>query len=161
MSTTQRTTMPIMGSSLLSEIPLAMLAPHEVHALRNHGQTLERLAERGGISTSEAIAILEDRSSRTVKHCIENERHLMNKVRQWSTLTIGQRVEDLFLHRFRGFAGLDDDGVLSPAERADIIDHTLSFEECSESREVLQAMNDTQLVNACYWVMADYVKGQG
>jgi len=43
-------------------IPWAMIAPHEGQARRNHcGQTLQRLAERGGLSACEAIAVLEDR----------------------------------------------------------------------------------------------------
>jgi hypothetical protein len=43
-------------------IPWAAIAPHEAQALRNHcGQTLERLAERHGLSPCEAVAVLEDR----------------------------------------------------------------------------------------------------
>ena len=42
-------------------IPLAMIAPHEAQAWVNHGQTLARLAERGGLSACEAVAVLEDR----------------------------------------------------------------------------------------------------
>ncbi len=42
-------------------IPLAAIAPHENQALKNHYQTLERLAERGGLAWSEALAVLEDR----------------------------------------------------------------------------------------------------
>lgn len=29
-------------------IPYNIIAPHEAQAIRNHGQTLQRLAERGG-----------------------------------------------------------------------------------------------------------------
>lgn len=43
-------------------IPWDMLTPHEKQALDNHcGQTLKRLAERGGFAACEAIAVLEDR----------------------------------------------------------------------------------------------------
>ena len=42
-------------------IPLAMIARHERQAELNHGQTLTRLAERGGLEASEAVAVLEDR----------------------------------------------------------------------------------------------------
>lgn len=43
-------------------IPWDVIAPHEAQARRNHGQqTLSRLAERGGLSPCEAIAVLEDR----------------------------------------------------------------------------------------------------
>lgn len=42
-------------------IPFALIAPHERQAQKNHRQTLARLAERGGLSPSEALAVLEDR----------------------------------------------------------------------------------------------------
>lgn len=42
-------------------IPWALIAPHEAQAQRNHYQTLQRLAERGGLAPSEAVAVLEDR----------------------------------------------------------------------------------------------------
>lgn len=42
-------------------IPFSLLAPHEKQAQHNHGQTLKRLAERGGLSPDEAVAVLEDR----------------------------------------------------------------------------------------------------
>jgi hypothetical protein len=40
---------------------MAMLAPHEEQARKNHDQSLDVLAKRGGISHNEALAILEDR----------------------------------------------------------------------------------------------------
>ena len=43
-------------------IPWSLIAPHDRQAMANHGgQTLERLAERGGLSACEAIAVLEHR----------------------------------------------------------------------------------------------------
>jgi hypothetical protein len=42
-------------------IPWELIAPHEAQAQRNHSQTLKRLAERGGLSACEAVAVLEDR----------------------------------------------------------------------------------------------------
>lgn len=47
-------------------IPWAMIAPHERQAWSNHGQSLERLAERGGLGTWEAIAVLEGKRWREV-----------------------------------------------------------------------------------------------
>jgi hypothetical protein len=35
--------------------------PHEAQAQINHGQTLRRLAERGGLAASEVVAVLTDR----------------------------------------------------------------------------------------------------
>ena len=42
------------------DVPWDLVAPHERQALRNHDQTLERLAERGGLSPAELLAVLED-----------------------------------------------------------------------------------------------------
>jgi len=43
-------------------IPWEMILPHERQAKKNHGgQTLERLAERGGLGCSEVVAVLYDR----------------------------------------------------------------------------------------------------
>ena len=42
-------------------IPWRLIAPHERQARRNHDQSLERLAERSGLSCCEALAVLEDR----------------------------------------------------------------------------------------------------
>lgn len=78
-----RATMPIMGAILLSEIPFAMIAPHEAQAKRNHGQSLNRLADRGGLAVPEALDILEGRSRDSSKNSINNERYLVQLVREW------------------------------------------------------------------------------
>ena len=56
---------PIMHSDGGPEsIPWAMIAPKEGQARNNHGQSLKRLAERGGLSPCEALAVLEGRGWR-------------------------------------------------------------------------------------------------
>ncbi len=47
---------------------------HQLQAQRNHGQTLERLAERGGLSSCEAVAVLEDREWRPMDDKAARER---------------------------------------------------------------------------------------
>lgn len=47
-------------------VPWGLLAPHEQQALKNHGQTLERLAERGGLGPIEALAIIQGRRWRNM-----------------------------------------------------------------------------------------------
>jgi hypothetical protein len=42
-------------------IPWDMIVSHEKQAVRNHSQTLERLAERGGLSAEEALSAINDR----------------------------------------------------------------------------------------------------
>ena len=49
--------MPLQGTQLL----LKFSALNERQAMKNHGYTLEQLADRGGISLSEAAAIIENR----------------------------------------------------------------------------------------------------
>lgn len=51
--------------SMVVCVPWSLMAPHEARAQRNHGgQSLARLAERGGLSACEALAVIEDRSWR-------------------------------------------------------------------------------------------------
>jgi hypothetical protein len=40
-------------------VPWAFVAPHEEQALRNHDQTLRRLAERGGLGPAEMLLVLQ------------------------------------------------------------------------------------------------------
>jgi hypothetical protein len=42
-------------------VPWAFVAPHEGQALANHEQDLTQLARRGGLDTTELLAVLEDR----------------------------------------------------------------------------------------------------
>lgn len=48
-------------------IPWSVVEPHGRQALKNHSQTLERLAERGGLAPSELMAVLEDRPWHSMK----------------------------------------------------------------------------------------------
>lgn len=40
--------------------PMSFLAPHEPQAMRNHSQSLMRLAERGGLSWAEGYCVIAD-----------------------------------------------------------------------------------------------------
>ena len=58
-------------------VPWALLVPHEEQARSNHGgQSLKRLAERGGLSACEALAVLEDRRWRRMPSAEANGRLL-------------------------------------------------------------------------------------
>lgn len=60
-------TFPILGPMWAPrEVPWALVEPHRRQALANHHQSLERLAERGGLDPAELIAVLEDRPWRTM-----------------------------------------------------------------------------------------------
>jgi hypothetical protein len=52
---------PILDSRTKGHIPLTLIKLHEKQAILNHAQTIERLAERGGLSWIEALCVLEDR----------------------------------------------------------------------------------------------------
>ena len=41
-------------------VPWGMISPHEKRASTNHGQSLERLAARGGLGVQELVAVIED-----------------------------------------------------------------------------------------------------
>jgi hypothetical protein len=64
-------------------VPWAMLAPHEKQALLNHDQTLEVLASRGGLSSCEMCAILEDRKWRQMSD-ESADNTLARKVLEWA-----------------------------------------------------------------------------
>jgi len=48
-------------------LPIGMFHAHAAQAEINHGQTVERLAERGGLAAYEALAILHDHERRDVE----------------------------------------------------------------------------------------------
>lgn len=49
---------PIMDGDERASIPWAAIAPHEAQAMKNHNQSLERLAQRGGLCWSEAWGVM-------------------------------------------------------------------------------------------------------
>ncbi len=66
-------TFPVLGAKRYgaapgapTSVPWALLAPHEAQAERNHYQSLRELAERGGLSPAEMVAVLEDRPWRNM-----------------------------------------------------------------------------------------------
>lgn len=70
-------------------LPWDMLAPHERQAINNHGQTLERLADRGGLDVGEALAILEDRPYRTMSPVNAHEA-LVRAMMAWAEKEAGK-----------------------------------------------------------------------
>jgi hypothetical protein len=73
--------MPIMGSKYLKSMPMAML--DERQAMKNHGQSLKRLAERGGLAPSEALSIMDGLHWGAVKVCDENDLRLSRRVERF------------------------------------------------------------------------------
>lgn len=69
---------PVIGTKPQEYIPHEVLIPHEERAIYNHGgQSLKRLAERGGLSWYEILCVLEDTRD------IENVKNEDCKRRVW------------------------------------------------------------------------------
>lgn len=51
---------PILHDPVIKAIPWNSLTSHEAQERTNHGQSLERLAHRGGLGIEEAYCILKD-----------------------------------------------------------------------------------------------------
>lgn len=51
----------VLGTNGDCSIPWMVIAPHEEQAIKNHGQNLETINNRGGFCWSEILAVLEDR----------------------------------------------------------------------------------------------------
>lgn len=53
---------PIVFDEVIKSVPWALLEPHEAQAIKNHKYPLETLANMGGLSPEEAVAIIEGRA---------------------------------------------------------------------------------------------------
>jgi len=65
-------------------IPWSMISPHDTQAHKNHSQSLETLASRGGLAPIEALWILDDErwdSSKLEEHIALVE--LERRIRVW------------------------------------------------------------------------------
>ena len=51
---------PILNDPIIKALPWALLKPHEKQAMRNHSQSLNELARRGGLGIQEAYLIIKD-----------------------------------------------------------------------------------------------------
>ena len=62
-------------------VPWWLVEPHAQQAYANHGQSLVRLAERGGLSPDELVAVLEDRkwTPMVLEGAVSRIRVLLNK----------------------------------------------------------------------------------
>lgn len=88
-------TFPIMavGGCHAFDLPWTLIAPHEAQAVANHGQTLARLAERGGLSATEAYAVMNGLSLR------ESLRRKNDAAYAWEWLR--SRAEDAEISKLR------------------------------------------------------------
>lgn len=99
---------PIMGGP---SIPWRMIAPHEGQARGNHEQSLERLAERGGLDCREAVAVLTDRKWREVRTLADPHGELLQLLEEYERVRAQQQrsdVENLLAERDALKAALRD-----------------------------------------------------
>ncbi len=72
--------MPVMRGVSIKQIPMRLLLPYEKQAVRNHGQSLQRLAERGGMNACEILGIIRGLSWSQLKHYPDDEASLIKWV---------------------------------------------------------------------------------
>ena len=74
MSNSSKDRFPVLGANrdAKQSVPWSFIAPHSDRAEKNHGQTLERLAERGGLSALEMLAVVLDLSWNDI-NCIGDD----------------------------------------------------------------------------------------
>lgn len=73
-------------------VPFAVVIRHQSQAIRNHGQTVHRLAERGGLCWTELLAVLADVPYQQVAAMTEpRARHAAMKIVEREELTINNQ----------------------------------------------------------------------
>jgi hypothetical protein len=77
-------------------IPWEMIAPHEAQALKNHGQTLERLNQRSGLDQGEALATLDGKGLWDVQRTREEARaELQRRLDAWNDNVLRKEIARL------------------------------------------------------------------
>lgn len=68
-------------------IPWEILEPHEAQAYSNHGQSLEKLASRGGLSWREIYAVINDKEFDYGGNCTSDyyKRAVLDAVEKFNT----------------------------------------------------------------------------
>ncbi|WP_062390790.1 hypothetical protein [Pseudomonas abietaniphila] len=72
--------MPVMRGVNIKQVPMQLLRPYEEQALRNHSQSLQRLAERGGMNACEILGIIRGLRWSQLKHHPDDEANLIKWV---------------------------------------------------------------------------------
>lgn len=76
-------TMKVMKGKILDTVPMAFLEQHRKQAMHNHGQTLERLNDRGGLVAREILALIYEVPINRINSFIDHEEHLQKKLEIW------------------------------------------------------------------------------
>lgn len=75
-------------------IPWEMIKPHEKQARINHGQSLERLRQRGGLCFSEAVAVLRNQGYRETYPNFTINKGLPDEDVRWAAEELIQLIQN-------------------------------------------------------------------
>jgi len=148
-----------------SWIPWDAIAPYEGHALANHDQTLERLAQRGGLSPEEAYLVMTGRRWKgetfnkafEIEACnfldkIVRDRGELQRQLAVANLEIGDLKDAL--ERARTYTGLEAQGCPLCTYEEGVFKASCSFHQKLaaaelQSRELLMALDRTHDPGRC------------
>ena len=101
-------------------IPYNIIAPHEAQAIRNHSQTLQRLAERGGLDWTEALAVLNDKTWKEMGYRFHLQEGEMEKAKEAVLAHIRERRDNKMKKAMlsQPMNGKTDDEIVATRERA-------------------------------------------
>jgi hypothetical protein len=82
--------------SPIREVPWDFIAPHEKQAMRNHDQTLERLAERGGLSPAEMLAAVSGQNGIWIMEKSDQDAYweLLGMVKVWHQKNVEKLIDE-------------------------------------------------------------------
>ena len=110
------------GEDRMDRIPMAILRPHEQQAVKNHGQTLEQLRQRGGISCEEALGIVQGWNPLKVvgdhlteQFCYAKLEQIVNKHEAEQRLEVqtSKSMRRFFLNRLEDETGISGTGAVA------------------------------------------------
>lgn len=101
-------------------IPYNIIAPHEPQAIRNHSQTLQQLAERGGLDWTEVLAVLNDKTRKEMGYRFHLQEGEMEKAKEAVLAFIKERRDNKMKKAMlsQPMNGKTDDEIVATRERA-------------------------------------------
>lgn len=74
---------PVLGQTPRTFVPWDFVAEHAQQAERNHGQTVRRLAERGGLCWSELFAVITDAHWSKIDRTLDHRLAVLHMLAEW------------------------------------------------------------------------------
>lgn len=123
-----RKTFPILGSRGQASIDWQLVLDHAAQVDTNHRQTVQRLAERGGLSWDEMLAVLTDRHWRAVPDVEKTDAAALCRAIEARYLATTRPDADIVRQLVEALRMARTPGMLSYADRIalpDVIDKAL------------------------------------